>query len=73
MSREAWKRDYILGPSPTKLEVNNMRVLNCIPLVMEPSSKYYSYPILVYDFASLYPSVICAYNLCYTTIFNSFE
>ena len=50
-----------------------MRALNCIPLVMEPASKYYSYPILVYDFASLYPSVIGAYNLCYTTIFNSFE
>ena len=50
-----------------------MRALTCIPLVMEPISKYYSYPILVFDFASLYPSVICAYNLCYTTIFKNYE
>ena len=50
-----------------------MRALTCIPLVMEPISRYYSYPILVFDFASLYPSVVCAYNLCYTTIFKDYE
>lgn len=50
-----------------------MKALSCIPFVMEPVSKYYSYPVLIFDFESLYTSVISSYNLCYTTIFNEFS
>jgi DNA polymerase zeta len=34
---------------------------------MEPESAFYSDPVLVLDFQSLYPSMIIAYNLCYST------
>jgi DNA polymerase zeta len=35
---------------------------------MEPKSKFYTDPVIVLDFQSLYPSMIIAYNLCYSTI-----
>ena len=65
---EARKQGYIIGPSPTPLEVARMPALESQPLVDEPRSGYYEYPVLVFDFASLYPSVIAAYNMCYSTI-----
>ncbi|KAI5181380.1 DNA polymerase delta subunit 1 [Nematocida sp. AWRm80] len=36
--------------------------------VMDPEKGFYTDPIAVLDFASLYPSIIMAYNLCYTTL-----
>ena len=39
----------------------------CIPLVMEPESRFYTAPIVVLDFQSLYPSMIIAYNYCFST------
>jgi DNA polymerase zeta len=38
-----------------------------MPLIMEPASAFYSSPLVVLDFASLYPSLMIAYNLCYST------
>ena len=38
--------------------------------VIEPTRGYYSVPIATLDFASLYPSIIQAHNLCYTTLLN---
>lgn len=35
---------------------------------MEPKSDFYIDPVVVLDFQSLYPSMIIAYNLCYSTI-----
>ena len=34
---------------------------------MEPMSAFYSSPLLVLDFQSLYPSIMIAYNYCYST------
>lgn len=38
-----------------------------MPLIMEPLSAFYSSPLLVLDFQSLYPSIMIAYNYCYST------
>jgi DNA polymerase zeta len=42
-------------------------------LVMEPKSGFYSDPVVVLDFQSLYPSALIAYNLCYCTTFGRTE
>lgn len=34
---------------------------------MEPLSAFYSSPLVVLDFQSLYPSIMIAYNYCYST------
>ncbi|XP_053671601.1 DNA polymerase delta catalytic subunit [Anopheles nili] len=36
--------------------------------VIEPKRGYYANPISTLDFASLYPSIMMAHNLCYTTL-----
>lgn len=36
--------------------------------VIEPLRGYYSDPIATLDFSSLYPSIIMAHNICYTTL-----
>lgn len=43
-------------------KVASQRSLECLPLVMEPISQFYSSPMVVLDFQSLYPSIIIAYN-----------
>jgi DNA polymerase delta subunit 1 len=32
---------------------------------------FYNEPIATLDFASLYPSIMMAHNLCYTTLVNA--
>lgn len=44
-----------------------MNALEGLPLVMEPNSSFYTSPVLVLDFQSLYPSIMIAYNYCYST------
>lgn len=39
--------------------------------VIEPKKAYYQTPIATLDFASLYPSIMQAYNLCYSTLVSS--
>jgi DNA polymerase delta subunit 1 len=36
--------------------------------VLEPKAGYYDKPVATLDFASLYPSIMMAHNLCYTTL-----
>ena len=36
--------------------------------VIEPVKGYYDVPIATLDFASLYPSIMMAHNLCYSTL-----
>lgn len=38
--------------------------------VIEPNKGYYDMPIATLDFSSLYPSIMMAHNLCYTTLLN---
>jgi DNA polymerase zeta len=53
--------------SPSRKDVFSQNAPECIPLVMEPESKLYTSPVLVLDFQSLYPSMMIAYNLCFST------
>ncbi|XP_024939550.1 DNA polymerase delta catalytic subunit isoform X2 [Cephus cinctus] len=39
--------------------------------VIEPKRGYYNDPIATLDFSSLYPSIIMAHNICYTTLLNA--
>ncbi|RNF10283.1 putative DNA polymerase zeta catalytic subunit [Trypanosoma rangeli] len=56
----------MLSPSPE--EVHRQPRLVSMPLIMQPRSGFYKDdPVVVLDFRSLYPSIIIAYNLCYST------
>lgn len=63
--REAAKSDYILPTIPVQDGDEFSGAL-----VIEPSKGYYDTPIATLDFASLYPSIIIAHNLCYTTLLS---
>lgn len=66
MFRIAKPENFILI-SPSRRQVGGQNALECLPLVMEPQSNFYTSPVLVLDFQSLYPSVMIAYNYCYST------
>ena len=66
MFRIAKPENFVLI-SPSRKQVGQQNALECLPLVMEPQSAFYNSPLLVLDFQSLYPSVMIAYNLCYST------
>lgn len=53
--------------APGNARVRRMRAPEGVPLTMEPASGVYADPVVVLDFASLYPSVAIAYNICYST------
>jgi DNA polymerase zeta len=72
MLHVAHKYGYI-APSPTKEMVAKQAAMEVIPLVMEPLSRFYVDPVVVLDFQSLYPSMMCAYNLCFSTIMGKFK
>lgn len=56
------------------LTLNGMRnymgfdILNLQIQVLEAKAGFYEKPIATLDFASLYPSIMMAYNLCYCTL-----
>jgi DNA polymerase zeta len=66
MFRIAKPENFMLV-SPSRKQVGQQNALECLPLVMEPQSAFYSSPLVVLDFQSLYPSVMIAYNYCYST------
>ncbi|URD83626.1 DNA polymerase [Musa troglodytarum] len=64
--RLAHTQNY-LAISPGNQQVALQPAMECLPLVMEPESNFYEDPVVVLDFQSLYPSMIIAYNLCFST------
>jgi DNA polymerase zeta len=72
MLRIARKLNYIAFSANQKQKAT-MRAAECIPLTLEPESKFYTDPIAVLDFQSLYPSVIIAFNICFTTCIGRVE
>lgn len=61
------KPECFMMMSPSKKQVAQQNALECLPLVMEPQSRFYHDPVVVLDFQSLYPSIMIAYNFCYST------
>lgn len=61
------KSENLMLVSPSRRQVGGQNALECLPLVMEPQSNFYTSPVLVFDFQSLYPSIMIAYNYCYST------
>ena len=53
--------------SPSALQRAGQKAPEFFPLVMEPEAKFYSEPVIVVDFQSLYPSIMIAYNYCFST------
>ena len=54
--------------SPGVNDTNNQEALECQALNLEPQSGIQADPVVVCDFTALYPSLVIAYNLCYSTI-----
>ncbi|KAL4711723.1 hypothetical protein ACJJTC_003490 [Scirpophaga incertulas] len=57
----------LIALSPTVKQRAAMRAPECLPLIFEPESRFYSDPVIVLDFQSLYPSMMIAYNYCFST------
>lgn len=72
MLRLAKPMNYI-PISPSMHQRAKMRAPECLPLIMEPESKFYTDPLVVLDFQSLYPSMIIAYNYCFSTCLGRIE
>ena len=64
--RAAHRQGYLLL-SPTKQQVTNQPAMAATPMVLEPASRIYFEPVAVLDYQSLYPSIIVAYNYCFST------
>ncbi|XP_076640510.1 DNA polymerase zeta catalytic subunit isoform X1 [Colletes latitarsis] len=72
MLRLAKPLNYI-PVSPSVQQRAKMRAPESLPLIMEPKSAFYTDPLIVLDFQSLYPSIIIAYNYCFSTCLGRIE
>ncbi|XP_052020506.1 DNA polymerase zeta catalytic subunit isoform X2 [Apodemus sylvaticus] len=72
MLRIAKPMNYI-PVTPSIQQRSQMRAPQCVPLIMEPESRFYSNSVLVLDFQSLYPSIVIAYNYCFSTCLGHIE
>lgn len=63
----------IIPVSPSVQQRAHMRAPEYLPLILEPRSRMYSDPMIVLDFQSLYPSMIIAYNYCFSTCLGRVE
>ncbi|KAF7730556.1 DNA polymerase zeta [Apophysomyces ossiformis] len=63
MFRIAKPENYMLI-TPSRKQVGQQRAIECLPMIMEPASQFYSSPLLVLDFQSLYPSIMIAFSTC---------
>ncbi|PIO61138.1 hypothetical protein TELCIR_17345, partial [Teladorsagia circumcincta] len=69
MFRLAHTQGFVL-PSVTPSQRIQMEAPEQLQLIMEPLSKVYFDPVIVLDFQSLYPSMVIAYNYCFSTLFG---
>lgn len=59
--------------SPSLDDTNKQEALEVQALTLEPQSGHYKDPVVVCDFTALYPSLVIAYNLCYSTCAGKLE
>ena len=59
--------------SPSKLDCSNQEALECQAMTLEPKSGFHFDPVVVCDFTALYPSLVIAYNFCYSTVSGRLE
>jgi len=64
--RLAKPRNYV-PVSPSRQQLAGQAAPEYLALLLEPESRMYTDPVVVLDFASLYPSIMIAYNYCFTT------
>ena len=67
------KSNNYLPITRNREQVARQRQPQFIPLVMEPLVNYTTDPVVVLDFQSLYPSMMIAYNYCYSTCLGRLE
>lgn len=72
LARLARCRGFVLL-SPSKPATASQTPQTAIPLIRQPHGKLYMDPVVVLDFRSLYPSLIIAHNLCYSTILGTVD
>jgi DNA polymerase zeta len=65
-------REYFFF-SPSLDDANRQEALEVQALTLEPESGHIEDPIVVCDFTALYPSLIIAYNLCFSTCAGQLE
>jgi DNA polymerase family B len=59
--------------SPSLHDSNRQEALEVQALTLEPQSGHHQDPVVVCDFTALYPSLVIAYNLCYSTCAGRLE
>lgn len=59
--------------SPSLDDTNRQEALEVQALTLEPESGHIEDPVVVCDFTALYPSLIIAYNLCFSTCAGQLE
>lgn len=59
--------------SPSLDDTNRQEALEVQALTLEPESGHIEDPVVVCDFTALYPSLIIAYNLCFSTCAGCLE
>lgn len=66
---ETIARNMLMPSSKTVLDVMGINVMQTYKgaIVQEPKFGYYNKPVYVFDFASLYPSIMLLGNMCYST------
>lgn len=59
--------------SPSLKDTNKQEALEAQAMTLEPQSGHHHDPVVVCDFTALYPSLVIAYNLCYSTCAGQLE
>ena len=69
--RKARKRNCVMPTERVKGKAGQNSLEGAY--VIDPKPGFYEQPIATLDFASLYPSIMMAHNLCYTTLVRKID